>query len=222
MLISKLAANNIETLLKLPETGMGYQLINAHELIYSTKQYLILNGKFAIETGNKNFNEIFNNLYGKDPESDFRKAKEIRLTIKDVITGDKRIGTFVKEGESGKGLVAKDAAGENANGDELFVRLSAFEDDIRIDKHNKCLLPGSYSTTAADALRCKTDKDNPVQRYALPNELEIKWSFHIQPFIKDTLQRGWVQPQPGKRGGGREAYFEKGTSYRTFITQTKW
>jgi hypothetical protein len=207
MFISKLVAGNIETLLKLPETGMGYQLVNAHTISYFPKQYLVLNGKYAIETGDKNFNQIFDNLYGKNLEGDFRNAKEIILTIKSVVGGDKSIGSFVKESGLGKDVTAKEAVKGNANGDELFVRLSAFDDDIRIDKQKKCLRPGSYTTTAADALRCKTENDDPGQRYSLPNELEIKWSFNIQPIVKDQLQRGWVQPVD---------------RVLTFISQTKW
>jgi len=108
--------------------------------------------------------------------------------------------SFVSEKTKG----AKDGKEETANGDELFVRLSAFEEDIRIDKKNKCLLPGSYTTTASDALRCKTEGNNPNERYALPNELPIKCAFFIQPITNDILQRGIVQEALGKKGGGRK------------------
>ncbi len=47
---------------------------------------------------------------------------------------------------------------KNANGDELFIRLSAFEDDKRIDKINKCLLRGTFTTTASDAFKCQVGK----------------------------------------------------------------
>ncbi len=221
-MIYKLSSSNTEKLILMPETGMGYQVVNAYEQNYFQKVFLILNGQFAIDIKDKNFHEIFNHIYGKDLEGDFRSAKEINLTITDTSSGEKRIGSFVSEAGYGKDVGARDAKKEKANGDELFVRLSYFENDIRIDKKNKCLRPGSYTTTAADALICKTDNDDPVQRYALPNELETIWTFSIQPQVKDELQKGWVQPQPGKRGGGREVYFEKGTSIRTFITQTKW
>ncbi|MBA2761598.1 MAG: hypothetical protein H0U39_06510 [Segetibacter sp.] len=117
---------------------------------------------------------------------------------------------------------AKEVKKENSNGDELFVRLSAYEDDLRIDKKNECLLPGSFTTTASDALKCKKDKEDSIKRYALPNELPIRWAFYIQPNSLDILQRGSVQRAFGKEGGGREVYFEKGTSIRTFITQTQW
>lgn len=218
----KLSEKNIEYLKNIPETGMGYQLINAYEISYFPKKFLVLNGKFALDTNDSNFRQIFISKFGEDFATDLRAAKKIHLTITDVLGSDKRIGSFFKEGQSNKELSAKDGGTENANGDELFVRLSAFEDDIRIDKQNRCLRPGSYTTTASDALRCKLDKDDPIVRYALPNDLNIEWAFYIQPLPTDSLKRGWVQENFGKKGGGREVYFEKGTSNRTFIAQSKW
>lgn len=111
---------------------------------------------------------------------------------------------------------------EFANGEEVFVRLSAFDNDRRIDKENRCLRPGSFTTTEADYLVCKYLSDDPIERYALPNNDEIKWAFYIQPVGTDTLQRGTVQPANGKRGGGKEAYFEKGTAKGTFFERTKY
>lgn len=220
--VFKLSEINIEKLKALPETGMGYQLVNAYEVAYSTKKFLVLNGKFAVDINDNSFRQIFNHFYGKDLETDFRNAKMIHLTITDVLGSTKRIGSFVNEEETGKEQSSKDGTKENANGDELFVRLSAFENDIRIDKQNHRLLPGSYATTSSDALRCKIDKDDPIDRYALPSDLKIEWAFYIQPLQKDILQRGWVQKNFGKKGGGREVYFENGTSNSTFIAQSKW
>jgi hypothetical protein len=71
-------------------------------------------------------------------------------------------------------------------------------------------------------LKCKIENDNPIQRYALPNELKIEYAFYIQPSMADSLQRGWVQGNFERKGGGREVYFENGTSNRTFIAQSKW
>lgn len=66
---------------------------------------------------------------------------------------------------------------------------------------------------------CKHTKDNPVERYALPNNDEIKFVFYIQPVKTDTLQRGIVQPANEKRGGGKEVYFELGTATDTYKGQ---
>jgi len=111
---------------------------------------------------------------------------------------------------------------EPADGNEMFVRLSAFDDDKRIDKVNRCLRPGSFTTTFEDYSLCKLTSDKPIERYALPNNDEIKFAFYIQPEMSETLQRGRVQPAYSKRGGGIEAYFAKGTSYGTFKNQTPY
>ncbi len=58
--------------------------------------------------------------------------------------------------------------------------------------------------------------------HAWPNELPIEYAFYIQPKSTDILQRGNVKADFNKKGGGREVYFEKGTSKPTFITQIKW
>ena len=76
-------------------------------------------------------------------------------------------------------------------------------------------------TSTNDNVR-KVINDSPVERYALPYNDEIKFAFHVQPKKTDTLQRGTVQPANGKRGGGEEAYFAKGTAAGTFIKQTSY
>jgi hypothetical protein len=69
---------------------------------------------------------------------------------------------------------------------------------------------------------CRTVSDDPVERYALPNEDEIKFVFYICQLKTDTVQRGIVQPANDKRGGGEEAYFSNGTSPGTFRLQTAY
>jgi hypothetical protein len=109
-----------------------------------------------------------------------------------------------------------------ANGTEVFTRLSAYEDDFRVDTVNKKLVPGSFSTTFDDYQYCKNNNINPVERYALPNDDEIKWAFHIRPLKTDSLQRGIVEPANNQNGGGVEAYFEKGTTNNTFLEKTAY
>ena len=99
----------------------------------------------------------------------------------------------------------------------MFVRLSAYQNDRRIDFENKRLKPGTYPTTRCDYRVCVIYKDDPVDRYALPNDEKVKWAFYVQPKTKDTLQRGIVQPAFGHDGGGIEVYFAAGTSRDTFM-----
>lgn len=59
--------------------------------------------------------------------------------------------------------------------------------------------------------------DDPIDRYALPNDEIIKWAFYIQPKKDDILQRGIVQPAFGHDGGGLEVFFEYGTSEKSYF-----
>ncbi len=120
-----------------------------------------------------------------------------------------------KRNSGGKGAI--DNSKEFANGIEVFVRVSAYEDDKRIDFVNKKLKEGSYTTTEQDYKDCYSTNDDPVDRYALPNDEKIKWAFYIKPKNTNILQRGIVQPDFGHDGGGIETYFENGTSDGTYL-----
>jgi hypothetical protein len=102
------------------------------------------------------------------------------------------------------------------------VRLSAYENDRRIDHFNKKLLDGTYTTTEDDYLTCKKYGDDPVDRYALPNDEEIKWAFHVKPKNWDKYRPGIVQPANGHIGGGIEALFDNGTSVDTYFKKTPY
>ncbi len=220
-MLFRLSETNVNQLKTLPESGMGYQLVETTGSEYTTKVLAVFNGKYGIELRSLKYSQLLKVVSGNDFLVAFEKGKEIQTNIIGIYNQKKQLSSLQELDHSSK-KGAKEQQVENANGDELFVRLSAFEDDIRIDKIGKRLLPGSYTTSAADALKCKTLKDNPVERYALPTDLIRAWAFYIEPKPTDKLQRGWVQPDFGKKGGGREMFFEKGTSLGTFIVQSKW
>lgn len=220
-MIYKLSATQENELLNSPETGMGYQVIRAiKQGFYSSKDYLVLNSEVVIEL-NEAVNENVRKVVNQGILAFKASASMINLKIVSVLSETQFRNTF-NESKIDKLQGAIDNQIENANGKEVFVRLSAFDDDRRIDKSNKCLRPGSFTTTEVDYLNCKFLKFNPIERYALPNNDEIKFAFHIQPLKSDSLQRGIVQPAYGKQGGGVEAYFETGTANGTFLKQTPY
>ena len=115
---------------------------------------------------------------------------------------------------------AEDNPKEYADGKEIFIRLSAYKNDIRIDFTNSRLKSKSYATTYEDYYGYYVNNKNKldlIDRYALPSDEKIKWAFYILPERGDILQGGTVQPQFGKNGGGIEAYFKDGTSYNTCL-----
>lgn len=215
----KLRAEQESYLLNQPETGMGYQIIEAHRPgKYKSEEFLVLNSEIVIEMDGSE-NGYIRKIISEGLRSAKAGASYIALNIIRVLN-DKQFRNVVNESKSRESAI--DNPIENANGEETFVRLSAFDDDKRMDKVNKCLRPGSYTTTMDDYLKCKSNNDDPVERYALLSDDKIQFAFYIQPKKSNTLQRGIVQPVNGKRGGGKEAYFHKGTSNDTFLKQTPY
>ena len=217
----KLSATQENDLLKLPETGMGYQVIEATKSgSYNREKFLVLNSEVVIEmNGNEADNVrkvIIEGIMAFKASANFITLNSIsvlrEMQFRNVVNESKN--------ENERGAIENPVV--NANGEEIFVRLSAFDNDRRVDKINKCLRSGSYTTTMDDYLTCKATNDDPVERYALPKNDEIQFAFHIQPKNTDTLQRGIVQSAYGKQGGGKEAYFAKGTANGTFIKQTPY
>ena len=217
----KLSRSQEIELLNQPETGMGYQIVEATiDENYSREKFLILNSEVVIEMNG--VEDYLTRIVINEGIFSI-KAKANLITLKSIkVLNEKQFPNQVNESKNEKEKGALDNPVENANGEEIFVRLSAFDDDKRIDKINNCLRPGSFTTTEDDYILCKYIEDDPVERYSLPNNDEIKFAFYIQPVKSDTLQRGRVQPANGKRGGGKEAYFEKGTTKGTFLKQTEY
>jgi hypothetical protein len=217
----KLSRSQEIDLLNQPETGMGYQIIEATKAgNYSREKFLVLNSEVVIEMNG--FEDYMTRIVMHEGLFSI-KAKAELITLNSIsVLNENQFRNQVNESKNENEKGALDNRVENANGEEIFVRLSAFNDDKRIDKINKCLRPGSFTTTEDDYIVCKYIEDDPVERYALPNNDEIKFAFYIQPVKSDTLQRGRVQPANGRRGGGKEAYFEKGTAKGTFLKQMEY
>ena len=202
-----------------PETGMGYQVIEAIKTgSYVREEYLVLNSEIVIEMDGhltENVSEVFDNGI-------FSVKTNARLiTFSQIwVLSERQVRYNVNEPKNEKGATENPV--ENADGKEVFVRLSAFEEEKRVDKINKCLRPGSYTTTEDYYVTCKFMECDPIQRYALPTNNEIISAFHFKPVKTDTLQKGIVQPAYGKQGGGKEAFFAKGTAINTFLKQTPY
>ena len=235
--------NEIQTkkLLSLPESGMGYQLVqdtrtNRSFIIFNVgkcfditgEQYSNLTKKYffnekVLDAAAKFGNQETSQSALSTPFSTRETSQSIWGTHPDNI---KLLQAPFKDSANSQSYNSnKGAAGspkEKADGNEIFVRLSVYEDDKRIDFKNRKLLPGTYTTTLEDYRFCIENSKNPVERYALPGDEEIRWAFFLQPKFWDILQRGIVQPAFGHRGGGIEAYFENGTSENTYICKTNY
>jgi len=213
-----LSSSQESDLLNLPETGMGYQIIDAIKSgTYQREKFIILNSEIAIEMNgyqDSHVRMVINEGISKVKAS----ANLITLNYLAVLN-ERQFRNYLGEPQNNNERGALDNPVESADGNEMFARLSAFDDDKRVDKINKCLRPGSFTTTQNDYILCKYTDDDPVERYALPSSDKIRFAFYIKPEKSDTLQRGRVQPANGERGGGQETYFDKGTMPGTFLKQ---
>lgn len=219
-MIRKLRTSQVQELLRLPESGMGYQLIEAETGFYGTRnKYLVLNSQMIIDDTPQILNEV-KSVFKSGYRTVLFSASEVEL--KNIRLVENISNYRVKAFSASKQTGAIHQPVVFANGTEVFTRLSAYEDDYRVDTVNKKLVPGSFSTTFDDYQYCKNNNINPVERYALPNDEEIKWAFHIRPLKTDSLQRGIVEPANNQNGGGIEAYFKKGTSNNTFLEKTAY
>lgn len=215
-MIRKLNLIQTGELIKLRESGMGYQMVEADEksgFYTKRKKFIILNSQLVIDDSPQIINEV---------KQVFRSGfNKVLLQSQGVELKNFRLCESLNNLRSNFSAISNTGAKhqklEKANGSEEFYRLSAYENDFRIDTVNKRLIEGSYTTTKLDYFTCKFLEHDPVDRYALPNDEIIKFVFEIKPTTNDYLQRGKVEPEFGHKGGGAEVLFERGTSINTYI-----
>lgn len=210
-MIYKAFSSDSNKFLSLPETGMGYQVIEGQLFgSYITKRYVVYNSNLIVDLDdnflrnkqliiNRGYNSVLNESNLLNIKTETIKPVAKRLITESRYLSDSKINVNKRQaGSTG----AVDNPKEYADGKEIFVRLSAFENDKRIDFEKKKLKDGTFTTTLVDYISCVRTNDDPVDRYALPNDETIKWAFYVQPKSDDSLQRGIVQPAFGHSGGG--------------------
>ena len=205
-----LARHQSEFLLSQPESGMGYQIVDAqlkgsHLII----KFIVLNAELAIE-----LNEAAP-LYVKQVALEginriSQKAPVFRWEIIKLYTHDP--GTKPVAAISGERVEFPDGA-------EIFVRRSIYETDKRVDGTSKRLLPGSFTTTLHDSIRYRNSSDDPLIQQAMDHGVRGQWGYYFKPRRNDMLQRGKADPKTG----AKEVYFSKGTSNGTLVDRkTLW
>lgn len=130
-MIRKLRTPQIQELLRLRETGMGYQFIEAETGYYGTKnKYLVLNSQMIIDDTPQILNEVKSVFKGGYRTMLF-SASEVEL--KNIRLVENLSNYRAKAFSASKQTGAIHQSIVFPNGTEVFTRLSAYEDDFRVD-----------------------------------------------------------------------------------------
>lgn len=217
--MNKLTDTLQQKLMDLPETGMGYQIVNAYRRNARAEECVVLNSEVIEPINRRPLSLVLEHMFSEGVERMMKSA-----TITDIV--DVELVTDLKDFSESSDVLRKSATdAQHATitygySGEEFIRFSAFYDDKRVDKTLKKLLPGSYATTQSNALYCMSNNIDPVSYYALPCH-KVAYAFNIRLSIPTKYKKGTVLPNHGQKGGGVEVLFVYGTSNNTVTGPTK-
>ena len=196
-----------EELLRQPETGMGYQLVNVPNADGRNHEdsYVILNGELALKVQDSIFEGC--RLHSEEQEFLDSHASELHK-IEGTVT--EALGVSKPFPHRAKNIIVRGGNSFSSTYEpgEFLVRYSAFRYDRRVTIGRKLsdtvILSGTYFTTGLDSTLARSGLA-AVSRYALPNPApavfctSLKWSRPI------AITYGTVKPEFDQSGGGVEA-----------------
>lgn len=216
-----LGEDAIKSLTGLPETGMGFQLIEA-VLWGENVPLLVFNSERAIDLRQAKL------MPGGDPATILTNGMRIidamNLDVVETLFAapqphsfrllNARIGQL--PGASGAAApVAPQAVMPSSlvkhvvlPANRVFHRFSAFNPDRRVDPVTGSFLPGTYAAPESEVPFVPTGFV-AVGRFALPNNLPSSFHYEIEAPLGTTVDFGTVAPAFGQAGGGVEAYFSQ-------------
>lgn len=203
----------INELLELPETGMGFQFVDA-TFWGDRKRFLIFNSEHAIDITELNLSttdEIYELLQNERKivsYLDFERELTIsapgphsfELISTRVATPSLSTGNPVAATPSSLVKHVKLSANRE------FFRFSAFHPDRRVDPVTGDFRPGTYATVESELPFVPTGFV-AVGRFALPNNIPASYRYTIEAPKNTPVSFGTVAPAFSQAGGGVEAYF---------------
>lgn len=209
----------VSSLVALPETGMGFQLVEA--VIWgNATPLLVLNSERAVDLSEIEL------VPGDDPAAILRNG----LRIIDVLKSDvvltmiaapqphsfrllsSRIAalpaatTAVAAAAVRAALPSSLVKHDKLSAKRVFHRFSAFNPDRRVDPVTGSFIAGTYAAPASEVPFVPTGFV-AVGRFALPNTLPASFHYKIEAPSGTAVDFGTVAPAFGQAGGGVEAYF---------------
>jgi hypothetical protein len=211
-----------EALLALPETGMGFQFVEA-TVQGARKPFLVFNSQIAYDVSDLQLSE------SDDPASILLNGTRVVFAIAGA---QMNAGTLnlsptaiaaprtAATGGGAGGPAAPPLAPTSATvappsslvtsyalkANRFFHRCSAFKPDKRVDPLTGNFLAGTYATTDSD-FPFVPSGFAAVGRYALPNILPAWHHYQIEAPAHTPVTFGTVAPAFGQAGGGVEALF---------------
>lgn len=205
-------------LLALPETGMGWQLVEVQRDRLLVERVVVVNASTVAGTVSREA-RLIREGKAHDRVTDARQLLESGspLATIQVLTKSRAIseGILAPSYRLKTEGPASDAPVEGSQPDERFMRFSAFANDRRVLADGS-VSAGTYVTTHADGMLVKTGRE-AVARYALPNPDPAVHRFHLRPPVPILVRRGIVQPAYSQPGGGVEVIFEHGAPAGTLF-----
>ncbi len=206
----RLSQEETLSLIQQPESGMGYQVVDAITADFKKKRGVVFNAELLVLDEDRQEDRIV--MLRKSASEALRAARNTAGKFRSLsVVRDDR--TTVLSTRATKAGGASEAGSEKTKDGDRFYRFSAFENDRRVTAE-RGLLRGSYATTEEDGSRTKTGKE-AVERYALPNDDPASYRFSVKPEKDTKIHTGIVQPANGHQGGGVEVIFTDGTQKDT-------
>jgi len=214
MKIINLSDSAKEELLGLPETGMGFQLVEA---IFwgEQKQFLVFNSETAVDITSlglsaaeditnllRNEQAIISAMQGAVETIFASPAPHSFKLISSRIGSSISTSSVTPIAATPSSLVKHDVLTNNRK----FHRFSAFNPDRRVNPTTGDFAPGTYATVDSEVPFVPSGFA-AVGRFALPNNLPASHHYVIKAPVGASVSFGTVAPAFSQAGGGVEAFF---------------
>lgn len=201
----RLSEDQAAELVEQPESGMGYQAIEAN-VDSATIFALAFNAELLVRP------DELSAITGRPHDELLREAVDIqRFTLRAVLPAG-AIGStpaaVTTPPAAGAALAPTPLLSRTTSIHEGFIRFSAYSNDKRIRK-NGSVAKNTYATTISDA-RFAVSGLAVAGRYALPNPSPAVYAYTIVPGPSVQYQLGTARPAYSQAGGGVELVFPAG------------
>lgn len=220
MPILRLVEESRERLVRIPESGMGFQIIRARVRPQEQRRVsfedagllLVLNAEYVVP-----FNPV-GDFMSLRTLGELGELGELPEQVPGVLEREPELVTdriaILREGPESSPFIVPLAVFRTAplhsktHLHQAFFRYSAFYPDHRV-RPDGAFVPGTYATTFNDS-RMVPSGLAAVGRYALPNPLPASHVYILVPQAGTPTIAGAVVPNFNQAGGGVEIQFPSG------------